>query len=245
MIGLLKRSSIKEIKMDFYTAVEKRRSSRKFTQKMVPSEVMKRCFEAAIKAPNSSNMQTWNFYWVRSSTKKHKLRHLCLNQSAAREAQELVVVVADPSLWRRSNPEVLKYTREINAPKLVKIYYEKLVPYTYRWGILNCFVPFKWALSFSIGLFKPIPRGPHSRRDLQEVAIKSAALACENFVLALEVEGFSSCMMEGHDEVRVKKLLKLPSSARIAMVIGIGEPSERALWGPQFRLPIEDVVHEV
>ena len=127
----------------------------------------------------------------------------------------------------------------------IQKYYEKLIPYTYRWGLLNCFVPFKWIVTLSIGLFRPIPRGPHSRRDLQEVALKSAALACENFVLALEAEGFSSCMMEGHDEIRVKKLLSLSSSARIAMVIGIGEPSDRAHWGPQFRLPLDDVIHEV
>ena len=43
-------------------------------------------------------------------------------------------------------------------------------------------------------------------RDLQEIAIKSAALGAENFVLALEAQGFSSCMMEGHDESRVLKL---------------------------------------
>ena len=231
--------------MEFYEAVNKRRSSRKFTDKKVPEEVMWRCFEAAVKAPNSSNMQTWNFYWVRNPEKKKLLQQYCLNQSAAREAQELVVVIADPALWRRSNPEIIKYTKDVKAPKLVKTYYQKLIPFTYRWGIFNSFVPFKWILNVVAGIFRPVPRGPHSRRDLQEISIKSAALACENFVLALESEGFSSCMMEGHDEWRVKKMLKLPSSARTAMVIGIGEPSERALWGPQFRLPLKDVVHEI
>ena len=231
--------------MEFYQVVNKRRSSRKFTQKPIPRDVMVRAFEAAIKAPNSSNMQTWDFYWIKNSEKKDLVRKFCLNQSAAREAQELVVVIADPALWRRSNPEVIKYATEVNAPKLVKTYYQKLIPYTYRWGFLNCFVPLKWILNFFAGLFRPIPRGPHSRRDLQELSIKSAALACENFVLAIEAEGFSSCMMEGHDEVRIKKLLNLPSSARTVMVIGVGEPSDRALWGPQFRLPLEKVLHEI
>ena len=84
-----------------------------------------------------------------------------------------------------------------------------------------------------------------SFRDLQEVSIKSAALAAENFVLSLEAQGFSSCMMEGHDEKRILKFLGLSKSARTVMVIGVGEPSERALWGEQFRLPLESVVHEV
>ena len=231
--------------MEFYQVIHKRRSSRKFTDRDVPQDIMYRAFEAAVKAPNSSNMQTWNFYWVRSPDKQERLRQYCLRQSAARQAKELVVITADPALWRRSQPALMKYAEQVKAPKLVKTYYEKLIPYTYHWGIFNCLVPFKWCLNWLIGFFRPMPRGPYSRRDLQEVAIKSAALACENFVLALEAEGFSSCMMEGHDETRVKKLLKLSSSARVVMVIGIGEPSERALWGPQFRLPLEEVIHEV
>lgn len=93
--------------MEFYEAVNKRRSSRRFTEKPVPEDVMRRCFAAAIKAPNSSNMQTWNFYWVRTEEKKELLRKYCLSQSAAREAKELVVVVADPALWKRSNPEII------------------------------------------------------------------------------------------------------------------------------------------
>jgi len=229
--------------MEFYQAVNKRRSSRKFTDEPVPQEVMMRCFEAAIKAPNSSNMQTWNFYWVRDAEKKKSLIKYCLSQSAAREANELVVVAADPKLWKRSNPEVIKYTEEVKAPSIVKTYYQKLIPFTYRWGLFNCLAPIKWTMSTFFGFFRPTVRGPYTKRDLQEIAIKSAALACENFVLAIEAEGFSSCMMEGHDERRIKKMLKLGNSARTVMVIGIGKPSDRALWGHQFRLPLGDVVH--
>ncbi len=231
--------------MDFYQTVSKRRSSRKFTDKEVPREVMIRAFEAAIKAPNSSNMQTWDFYWVKNEDKKKKLIKYCLSQSAAREAKELIVVVADPKTWKRSNPRIIKYAQEVKAPKLVKTYYEKLIPFTYRWGLFNCLAPFKWIMSTVLGFFRPIVRGPYTRADLQEISIKSAALASENFVLAIEAEGFSSCMMEGHDERRIKKMLGLGLSARTVMVIGVGEPSERALWGHQFRLPLEEVLHEI
>ena len=231
--------------MDFYEVINKRRSSRKFTDKKVPEEVMRRCFEAAVKAPNSSNLQTWRFWWVKDQEKKKKLKEYCFNQSAAREAMELVIVTADPNLWKVSNPEIIKYANRIKAPKLVKLYYEKLIPMTYRTGFLGIFTPFKILSLFITGIFRPITRRPASLRDLQEIAIKSAALGAENFVLALEAEGFSSCMMEGHDERRVLSLLGLKHPARTAMVIGIGEPSERALWGEQFRLPLDEVVKEV
>ena len=231
--------------MEFFDVINKRRSSRKFTSKDVPDDVMKKAFQAAVRAPNSSNLQTWNFYWVKSEDKKKSLVDYCFKQSASREAKELVVVTVDPNLWKRSNPKIIKYVEEVKAPKLVKFYYEKLVPVTYRVGWLSCLVPFKWLSIFFAGIFRPVTWRPVSFRDLQEIGIKSAALAAENFVLSLEAQGFSSCMMEGHDEKRVLKLLNLPRSSRTVMVIGIGEPSDRALWGPQFRLPLEDVVHEV
>ena len=64
-------------------------------------------------------------------------------------------------------------------------------------------------------------------------------------VLALSAQGVSSCMMEGFDEVRVKKLLGLRRSARIAMVISLGYSQEKGTWGERFRLPTERVFHEV
>ena len=231
--------------MEFFDVINKRRSSRKFTNKDVPEDVMRMAFDAGVKAPNSSNLQTWNFYWVKSEDKKKCLVEYCFKQSAAREAKELVVVTVDPNLWKRSNPEIMKYLDEVQAPKLVKFYYKNLVPISYRVGWLSCLVPFKWLSIFFAGLFRPVTWRPASFRDLQEIGIKSAALAAENFVLSLEAQGFSSCMMEGHDEKRVLKLLKLPRSSRTVMVIGVGEPSDRALWGPQFRLPLDNVVHEV
>lgn len=231
--------------MDFFETVRARRSIRKFTEKLVPSHVMKQAFETAVLAPNSSNTQTWNFIWVKSPEPKKKLVEYCLSQSAARTAQELVVVTADPALWRRSQSYLIDYVKSVAAPKPVVMYYEKLIPLTYRWGVLNIMALFKWLTTEVVGLFRPMPRGPHSRRDLQEVAIKSAALACENFVLAMSAQGYSSCMMEGFDEVRVKKLLKLSSSERVVMVIAVGEAAENGTWGPQFRIPNNLTIKEV
>ena len=231
--------------MDFFDAVRARRSIRKFLPDTVPDEVMERAFDAAILAPNSSNMQTWDFHWVRTPENKARLVQLCLNQSAARTAAELVVVSADPDMWRRSQPEVLRYVEEVNAPEPVKLYYRKLIPLTYGWGFMNLLAPIKWLTSVLPGLIRPMPRGPHTRRDGQEVAIKSAALAAENLVLAIAAQGYNSCMMEGFDEWRVKRLLGLRGASRVLMVIAVGKEGERGTWGPQFRIPKDRVVHRV
>ena len=167
----------------------------------------------------------------------------CLSQSAARTAQELIVITADPTLWKRSQKPLINWVESVNAPKMVVTYYRNLIPATYRWGFLNIWGYTKSAMTLAAGLFRPVPRGPNTLQDLQLVAVKSAALAAENFVLAISAQGFSTCMMEGFDESRVKKLLKLPYSTRVVMVISVGRESDRGTWGPQFRLPRSEVVH--
>lgn len=231
--------------MDFFEAAQTRRSIRRYTNKKVPSEVIEKALRTALLAPNSSNAQVWDFYWVQTEQKKSKLIKACLNQSAARTAAELVVVVASPKAWRRSMPALVDYAKRIQAPKPVIMYYEKLFPYFYRWGFLNSFGLFKKVLTFMIGLFRPITRGPSFKSEVQAVAIKSAALACENFVLAITAQGYDTCMMEGFDENRVKSLLSLKCSDCVVMVIAVGEKAEQGTWGPQFRIPEELVIHRV
>lgn len=231
--------------MDFFETVERRRSIRRYTNKPVPEAVIRKALEAALLAPNSSNAQTWDFYWVRTPEKKAILAKACLSQSAARTAAELIVIVASPTAWRRSWPGLKEYVNRINAPGPVKLYYEKLFPWLYRWGFLNSIGAVKFVAMTAYGFFKPMARGPFSRSGVQTVAIKSAALAAENFVLAITAQGFSTCMMEGFDEWRVKRLLKLRSSDRVVMVIGVGEEAERGTWGPRYRMDSKEVIHEI
>ena len=231
--------------MDFFDAVKFRRSIRQFTSQPVNESIIQKSLEAAVLAPNSSNMQTWDFYWVKSSDKKTQLVKACLSQAAARTAADLLVVTADPKLWQRSQKPLVQWAIDSNAPKPVHVYYQKLIPITYRWGFLNSLAPLKWIMAQTIGLVRPFMKGPFSRRDLQEIAIKSAALASENFVLALTAQGVSSCMMEGFDEGRVKRLLRLNNSTRVVMVIAVGYASDKGTWGPQWRLQLNEVVHHV
>lgn len=230
--------------MDFFEAVKRRRSMRKFDSTPVPPEVIRKSLEAAILAPNSSNAQTWDFHWVRSPEKRAVLAEACLGQSAARTAQDLVAVSANYRKWRRSNPSLIQWVEREKAPKVVLLYYTKLLPFLYRPGPFNFFALLKWVGLAAVGLFRPMQRGPASARALNEVAIKSAALGAENFVLACAAQGFDTCMMEGFDEVRVKRLLNLGFFDRVVMVIAVGKGTERGTWGAQYRLPFEQVVHE-
>ena len=58
---------------EFQQIIDYRRSNRKFdTAIPVPEEVMKKSLERTLLSPNSSNMQLWEFYWIRSEEMKKK-----------------------------------------------------------------------------------------------------------------------------------------------------------------------------
>lgn len=230
--------------MDFSEVVQRRRSYRKFNQEQpVPDELIVKAFEDALLAPNSSNVQTWDFFWVNpQSASRSKLVTACLSQSAARQASHLIVVTANPALWKRAHLPLIDWVVQAKAHPSVLIYYKKLIPFLYGYTFL---APLKAMATLIAGVFRPVPRGPFSKRDLQEVAIKSAALAAQNFVLSITNQGAATCMMEGFDEKRVKSLLDLPRQSRVVMVIAVGYADPQGLWGQQMRLPFEKVVHKV
>ena len=47
--------------------------------------------------------------------------------------------------------------------------------------------------------------------------------------------------MKGFDSLRVKKIVHLPSSSEINMLIGCGIREENSVYGERFRIPFEEV----
>jgi len=227
--------------MDFFEALSRRRSIRNYSATPVPPEVIHKAIDAALIAPNSSNMQTWRIYWVRDAAKRAGLVKACMSQGAARTAQELIVFTCNPANYKISQPLLVESVKD-NPRKDLKLYYGKLMPmiYGYHW-----LAPFKWISFLVTGFFRPIVREVATRRDLQEVCVKSTALACQNFMNAVAAQGFDTCPMEGFDSWRVRRALGLGCSETIVMVISAGERTERGVWGERFRIPRELVVREL
>ena len=225
--------------MDFFDLVKKRRSIRKFTDEKVPEEVIEKSLKAALLAANSSNLQPWEFYWVKDLEKKNKLISYCLGQPAAETAQELVVCVARPDNWKLNTQTMLDMFKEKELPQAVSTYYTKIVPLAYNQGFLGLFGLIKKISTFFIGLRRPIPREPVSFNDMKIWAQKSTALACQTLMLSLRAFGYDSCPMEGIDSRRIKKLLKLPKKAQICMVISAGKRAKNGVYGKRYRLPKE------
>lgn len=235
-------------------AIHYRRSVRIFDAEIsLDKNIIKHCIENATLAPTSSNLQLWEFYHVTSSDKLTKLTEACLGQNAAKYAKNMVVVVVRKDLWRKRAEANVSFLKNAYGEKPVSEYskrekfalnyYKKLIPtiYTDFLGILGCF---KFLMFQVIGLFKPIYRQVR-KSDMRIVGHKSAALAAENFMISMASNGYDTCPMEGFDSLKVKKILNLPSSAEINMVIGCGVRSENGIYGKRFRIPFKEVYFEV
>lgn len=201
---------------EFKKVVESRRSVRVYDGTPIPEETTRECLRLALLAPTSSNLQSWEFFWVRSPEKKRALAEACLSQNAATTAAELIVCVARPDTWRINNRRMIDYFRSQGdqVPRIVMRYYEKLAPFFYTQGPLSILGFFKRVFFAIAGLFRPVPREPVSHADMRLWATKTTALACENLMLAFRAAGFDTCPMEGFDPVRVRKLLGLPRGHR-------------------------------
>jgi nitroreductase len=233
---------------EFQAIIEHRRSNRTFDPAIdVPEEVIKHSLERAILSPNSSNMQLWEFYWIHSEEEKQKFIPLCLNQSAAKTAKEMVVFVTRKDLWKKRAQWNMDRIRETTTGEPTKLekggldYYGKVMPLLYRNDIFGFLTFIRRAICFLMGIRKPFMRFG-GKADQRVTVHKSCALAAQTFMLSIAAEGFESCPMEGFDQKRVKKALNLPRGAEINMIISVGKGTQEGIWGPRFRVPYEEVV---
>jgi nitroreductase len=227
----------------FDNIINNRRSVRVYTEEKVPEQVMTQVLDWALMAPNSSNLQCWEFYWVKNPSKKSALVKALFNQPAARTAQELVVAVARTDRWKMIRKQMLEaFKNESNIPASAKAYYEKLVPLAYNQGPLGLFGAAKKVFTSVVGLTRPIPREPNSCADMRVWAVKSTALACQNIMMGFSAHGFDTCPMEGLDSKRVKKILGLKGKSEIVMAISVGKRAKNGVYGPRVRMPKEQFI---
>lgn len=87
--------------IEFDKIVQFRRSNRSFDPNIkVSDEIIQNALEHAILSPNSSNMQLWEFHWISSKDTIEEFIPLCLSQSAAKTAQQMVVFVTRQDKWK-------------------------------------------------------------------------------------------------------------------------------------------------
>lgn len=233
----------------FFDVVKARRSVRIFDQNGdFDHDVVRSCLELSTLAPNSSNLQLWEFYRVPEySNLKNKLAEICMRQKAAKTARELVVVVARRDKWKKTAQANYDKVKESyngsNAKKQKQVlaYYGKLIPRLYAK------YPFwsgtKQLIAWVVGLSRPMVREV-SETDVRISVHKSVALSAMTFMYAMKSKGYDTCPLEGFDSKRVIKLLDLPASAEISMIIACGKGLPEGIYGERFRVPSEEVIFE-
>lgn len=235
----------------FDEIIEFRQSNRRFDpDQPVPEEITELALHHATLAPNSSNMQLWEFHWAQSKEVHDALVKACLSQIAARTAQTLVVFVTRRDLWRKRVKWHLDWIQEDEARlgaegkrsvALRRKYYGKLMPFAYANDGLGLLGIVRRLTSFAVGLFRPIVR-TEGHAGQRITVHKSCALAAENYMLSMAAQGYHTTPMEGFDEKMVKKILKLPRGAEVNMIIAAGKGTEKGFWGPRRRVAPEEVI---
>ncbi len=236
------------MKKEFDKIVRIRRSVRRYKKTDINDDDVKDSILHASLAPNSSNLQLWEFYHVTSEELMNRISEACFNQPAARTANQFVVIVTRKDLWNKRrifNINTIK-NKTLNASDksmknrdLALKYYKYLIPTIYKefFGLLGYI---RYINAMIIGLFRPIYRQV-TNSDMRVVAHKSSALAAQNFMLSMTSKGYDTCPMEGFDSLRVKRILSLPYSSEINMVISCGIRDDDGVYGKQIRVPFDDI----
>ncbi len=237
---------------DFNEVIKTRRSVRDFLKENLDISIVKECIKNATLAPNSSNLQLWEFYHIISDELKANISKSCFDQPAAKTANQFVIIVTRKDLWKRRRDFNLNFilnkfknlsdVKSMKKRKNAINYYKLLIPTLYG-NFLKITGFIKYLNVSIIGLFRPMYREVTST-DLRVVVHKSAALAAQNFMLSMRFNGYDTCPMEGFDSKRIKKIINIPNSAEINMVIGCGIGSEKGVYSEQFRVPFKEVYFE-
>ncbi|KEY60401.1 nitroreductase family protein [Serratia sp. DD3] len=223
----------------FTDIVQYRRAIRKYDQNFeFDPEVVTRALELSTLAPNSSNMQMWEIHRVRSPEMLKKAKVFCMEQNAAKTANELIIFATAPQKWKQRaemNANVIRraFAAKPNTPEHVFAYYEKDMPLLYSGEGL---VEYKGVVG---------EQGNRLRKeDVRVILNKSVALAAMTFMYALSEAGYDSCPMEGFEEDQIKKLLGLPQEADVCMIVSCGKRLPEGVYGPRLRLDAKDVIKE-
>lgn len=240
--------------MTFSEIINYRRSIRHYNTSIIDPSKVKDCLELATLAPNSSNMQLWEFYHITDMEVLQKLSVACLNQKSATTAQQMVVFVTRQDLFRSRAKRIMDMEmlnvlknspKEKQASRLKnwKLYYGKIMPFLYVrfFGLIGLL---RKIFVNIIGIFRPIVYQV-SENDSRIVVHKTCALAAQTFMLSMANEHYDTCPMEGFDSRRVKRILKLPYGAEINMVVSCGIRSETGVWGDRMRIPFDEVYYNI
>jgi nitroreductase len=176
--------------MKFMELVAMRESTRKYSAKPVPREIIDRCLEAARLAPSACNSQPWSFIVVDDEEKKNEIVDKAMAgiyamNNFVRTAPVVIVVITEHS----------KYIARLGQ------------------------------------MFR------HLKYNLIDIGI-----ACDHLTLQAAELGVGTCWLGWFDEKELKKILGLPKSTKIDVLLSMGYPENETLPPrPKLRKSLDEI----
>jgi len=84
---------------DLLGLISSRKSVRKYTDKHISDEDLRKILEAGRLAPSWMNVQSWKFILVKSQENKNMLTELSIGQQQVKNADAVIVCIADTNAW--------------------------------------------------------------------------------------------------------------------------------------------------
>ena len=226
---------------EFETLARNRRAVRHFRSDPIPAGLIERIIDIARWAPSGYNLQPTHFVVVTDAETRARLRPACMNQVQIVEAPAVVVLTGDRRVIHNHFHSTLAADREAGAiDEKYETVLRSIVPLAFGHGPLKLGWLWKATLLPVVRIFRPIPSLPavHARFW----ATKQVMLAAMNLMLAASAAGLATLPMEGFDEGRVRRVLGIPRSQIVPVVIAMGYAVEGEKL-VKSRLPLENVVH--
>jgi len=202
--------------MDVKTAIEDRRSIRKYKAAPVSDELVKELLEAARLAPSGTNHQPWRFIVVRDPAVKKKIQEAAFNQQYLSAAPVLLVCCAD----------IMTYAAD------TKTRVEELVAA----GAME-----PEALVTYPGLNKP--KDLEAVKGMIPHAMLNVAIAMENIALRAVSLGLGTCFVQLMKAKKIAEILNLPENIIITALMPVGFPDQSPAARP--RIPLEKIIYQV
>lgn len=225
---------------EFERLTKQRRATRHFLSDPVPEELLNRLLDIAHWAPSGYNLQPTHYTVVMDAKLKPALYEACLKQRQILDAPVVVVFSGDREAVRHHLERVLTQDRQAGA---IKDDYESLlrtyVGRAFGQGPVGLGWLGKAALPPLMRLVKPVPSIPAVHK--QYWLTKQVMLSAMVFMLAATAAGLSTVPMEGFDEQWVRRVLRIPSSHIVPVIIPLGYSKAGNL--KKTRLPLAGVLH--
>ena len=184
--------------MDFYAAVEKRRTVREFQPKPVEEEKVLRILAAGLRAPSHNHLREWEFILIKDFEQRKRI--VDLGVMAKDYSEKEVEKVTEPMVeWEKpAYLAALPVQRRMlmSSPELLMVCFRMRKP------LKEC-------------------------KTLYELNNFASVWACiENILLAMATEGLYGVTFIPHETTLLKKMLGIPDDYEVAVLIPIGYPQE-------------------